>query len=86
MLWEKEGGYNALWVGRIGNQINMAVGYAAYILPLLLLGCWAEAYLDLCYCPGVDQELVELDKPESKILRDRLHELRREYTASSRRA
>ena len=43
---------------------------------------WAEAYLDLCYCPGVDQELVELDKPESKILRDRLHELRREYTAS----
>ena len=58
----------------------MAVGYAAYILPLLLLGCWAEAYLDLCYCPGVDQELVEVDKPAAKSLRDKLHQLRRQYT------
>ena len=53
--------------------------FLACLLPFLLLG-WAEAYLDLCYCPGVDKELMDLDKPESKALRDRLHELRRNYT------
>ena len=55
--------------------------FSACLLPLLLLG-WAEAYLDLCYCPGVDKELMHLVKPESKALRDRLHELRRNHTDS----
>ena len=57
----------------------LKICFIACLLPFLLLG-WAEAYLDLCYCPGVEKELMDLDKPESKALRDRLHELRRNYT------
>ena len=62
-------------------QLEEFAYFSVCLLSLILLGL-AEAYLDLCYCPGVDQELMELDKPESKVLRDRLHELRREYTTS----
>ena len=62
-------------------QLEEFAIFSVCLLSLLHMGL-VEAYLDLCYCPGVDQELMELDKPESKVLRDRLHELRREYTTS----
>lgn len=36
-----------------------------------------NCYLDKCYCPGVESTLTF-----DKVLRDRLHELRRQHTDS----
>ena len=49
---------------------------------LLLFGNAFGSYLDRCYCPGVDPELSDLGSDDSKVLRDRLHELRRTHTDS----